>query len=60
MRIWGKFWTIKYKQTKKPNCHFQRARSKSKALHTYTTKGVGKPPKPPLHPTPGHTLTLTP
>lgn len=50
MRIRGKFWTIRYKQTKKPNCHFLRARSKSRALHTYTSKGMGKPPKDPSTP----------
>lgn len=29
MGSWGKIWTIKYKKTKKPNCHFGRAESKT-------------------------------
>ena len=64
MCSWGKFWTARYKETKKPNCHFWRARGKSRVLHTppvhNTTDGVGKTPKPPSGPTPGHTPTLTP
>ena len=30
MYSWGKFWPPKYKETKKPNCHFWRAWSKNK------------------------------
>ena len=55
MCSWGKFWTS-YKETKKPNCHFWRARKKSRVLRMppahNTTKGVGKTPKPPLWPDP--------
>ena len=28
MGSWGKIWTIRYKKTKKPTCHFWRAESK--------------------------------
>ena len=30
MGSWGKLWTIRYKKTRKPNCHFWRPRNKSK------------------------------
>ena len=58
MSRWGKLWTVRYKKTKKPNCHFWRSWSKngmgrkSRVLHMApalnTTIRVGKIPKPPL------------
>ena len=46
----GKFWTKRYKKTKKPNCSFWRAGSQGRVLlhmapaHT-TTKWVGRAAK---------------
>ena len=52
----GKLWMKRYQRTKKHNCHFWRARSKSRVLcmplALTTTIGVGKTPKPPLQPKP--------
>ena len=60
---WGKLWTTRYKKTKKPNCHFQKARSKSWVLQVLPahniTKRVGKASKPLSGPTPGPTPALT-
>ena len=61
----------RYKETKKPNCHFWRAWSKSRGwgpragycahpLHTPPPKGWAKHLSHPSGPTPGHTPTLTP
>ena len=32
MHSWGKFWTKRYKETKKPNCHFWRVWNKNRGL----------------------------
>ena len=51
----------KIQKDQKPNCHFWRAGSKCRGLSMPaldTTKGVGKPPKPPLSPPPEHPLPL--
>ena len=58
------------KDPKENNCHFQRVgakaggQEKKQVLHMppahNTSKGVGKPPKPPLCPIPGPAPTLTP
>ena len=71
MRSWGKFWTTRHKETKKPSCHFWRAESKSRGsgekagycacrLHTTPQKGWARHLRHPSGPTPGHTPTLTP
>ena len=66
----GKFWTKRHKgnNTKKLNCHFCSANNKRKAGGKSRVlckpacfqhrRGVGKPPKPLLCPTPGCTPTL--
>ena len=53
----------RYRETKKPNCHFWRAWNRNRVLGTKagywacppelnTTRGVGKPPKPSAQPEP--------
>ena len=54
----------KIQKDQKPNCHFLRARSKSRVLCMFpannTTKRMGKIPEPPSGPIPEPTPTLTP
>lgn len=56
MHSWGKLWAIRYKKTKNTNWNFWRVESKSRVIcmppAQNTTKGVCKPPKPPLWPDP--------
>ena len=66
MRSLGKIMDKRYKETKKPNCHFCGARSESKEsgakagyracpLHTTPPKGWTKHLSHPSGPTPAHT-----
>ena len=47
MCSWGKSWTKRYKKTKKPNCHFWRARSKKRCQEQ--KQGTGHAPCTPHH-----------
>ena len=47
MRRGGKFWTTRYKEIKKPNCHFWRARSKKRCQEQ--KQGTGHAPCTPHH-----------
>ena len=59
IRSWGKFWTTRYKETEKPNCHFPRAGAKPGyhpcPLHSTPPKGRANHLSYPSGPTPGHT-----
>lgn len=58
MCSWSKPWTVRYKKTKKPNCHFWRTRSKNRVcichLHSIPPKGWANHLKP-FQPTPAPT-----
>ena len=71
MHSWGKLWTRYKKKNRKPNCHFQRARSKSRnlgakagyyvcPLHSTPPKGRANDLSHPSTPTAGHIPTFTP
>ena len=49
---WGKLRTIRYKKTKNPTVTSEETGALCMPLAHTTTKGVGKPPKPPLQPDP--------
>ena len=74
MHSWGKFWTIRYKKTKKTqkknNCHFSRAESRHRVLgakagyctcplHSTPPKSWAKHLSYPAGLTPGHNPSLT-
>ena len=60
MCCWAKWWTIRYKRATNQlplvKCQEQK-QSIAWSLHSGTTKGVGRPPKLPLHPTQTHRFT---
>jgi len=67
MHKWGKLMAVRYKKTKKTNCHFWRAGNKNSIrsrsacpLHSTTPKGWANHPSHTSSLSPGHTLTLIP